>query len=89
MRKMFEDGVPFFRGVSIMKIVLRGICGDDGAAHADTVHASEEAGKKDRCEVHNIPDIVRNKLHNPGAHFYAKICWRHIEKVKTMCYLAP
>jgi len=86
---MFEERVPFFGGVSVMKIVLRGICRDDGAAHADTVHASEEAGKKDECEIHNIRDIVRNKLHNPGAHFHTKICWRHIEKVKTMCYLAP
>jgi hypothetical protein len=86
---MFEERVPFSGGILVMKIILRGICGDDRATHPDAVHASKETGKKDECKVHDIPMIDPNKLHNPGAHFQTKIPLNYIEIVETMCYLAP
>jgi hypothetical protein len=86
---VLKEWVPFSGDASVVKIILRGICGNDRPAHPDTVHASEKTGKKDECEVHSILAIDANKLHNPGAHFQTKISLDNIEIVETMCYLAP
>jgi len=84
---MFEEWVPFSRRVLVVKIILRGIRGDDRSAHPDTVHASEKPGKKDECEIHGIPISDSDKLHNPDTHFQTKISLGYIEIVETMCYL--
>jgi hypothetical protein len=86
---MFEEWVPFSGRVLVMKIILRGIRGDDRPAHPNTVHASEKTGKKDEREVHDIPTSDSGKLRNPDIYFQTKISLGYIEIVETMCYLEP
>ena len=82
-------GFHFPAVFSVMTIFLNGICCGNRAAHADTVHASEEAGKKGECEVHNIRDIVGANYTILMPIFRQKYIGGILKKLKQCAILRP